>query len=121
MCNTFIYCMIELAKVIVKEVRPELRNSKSKSLLDYGSGTGLVSLELPVLVDSVLLVDSSRQVLEVTEAKIALKEINNSRVYQADFIEKTPEFKADTILIVIRLKKRWNYIRSHFADYLYSG
>ena len=33
---------IELAKVIVKEVRPELRNSKSKSLIDYGSGTGLI-------------------------------------------------------------------------------
>ena len=29
---------IELAKVVVK-VRPELRNSKSKSLIDYGSGT----------------------------------------------------------------------------------
>ncbi|WP_157081399.1 hypothetical protein [Neobacillus soli] len=32
---------MELAKVIVKEVRPESRNSKSKSLIDYGSGTGL--------------------------------------------------------------------------------
>jgi len=26
---------IKLAKVITKEVRPELQNSKSKSLLDY--------------------------------------------------------------------------------------
>ena len=33
---------MELAKIIVKEVRPELRNSKSKSLIDYGSGTGLI-------------------------------------------------------------------------------
>ncbi len=38
---------IELAKVIVKEVKQELQDSKSKSLIDYGSGTGLVSLALP--------------------------------------------------------------------------
>src|SRR5699024_10809852 len=43
---------IALAKVITKEVKFELQNSKSKSLLDYGSGTGLISLELSDLVDS---------------------------------------------------------------------
>ncbi|MBO1913144.1 methyltransferase domain-containing protein, partial [Microvirga sp. 3-52] len=62
---------MELANVVVKEVRPEIRCSESKSLLDYGSGTGLVSLELSDLVDSVLLVDSSKQMLEVAEAKIS--------------------------------------------------
>lgn len=44
---------IELAKVIVNEVRQELRNSQSKSLIDYGSGTGLISLELSDLVHSI--------------------------------------------------------------------
>ena len=53
---------IELAKVIVKEVRQELQNCKSSSLMDYGSGTGLVSLELSDLVDSIVLVDSSTDV-----------------------------------------------------------
>lgn len=33
---------IELANIILKEVRPELVNSKTKSLVDYGSGTGLI-------------------------------------------------------------------------------
>jgi ubiquinone/menaquinone biosynthesis C-methylase UbiE len=55
---------MELAKVIVKEVRSELRNGKSKSFIDYGSGTGLISLELSNLVESTLLVDSSKQMLE---------------------------------------------------------
>jgi hypothetical protein len=36
---------IVLAKVIVKEVKTELQNCQLKSLIDYGSGTGLVSLE----------------------------------------------------------------------------
>ena len=71
---------MELARVIVEEVRPELQNSKSKSLIDYGSGTGLVSLELADLVDSVLLVDSSQQMLEVAKAKISRRGITNSKV-----------------------------------------
>ena len=94
---------IELAKVIVKEVRPELRNSKSKSLIDYGSGTGLVSLELSDLVDSILLVDSSQQMLEVAEAKIAHKGITNAKVLYSDFTQESPELKADIVLMSLVL------------------
>lgn len=94
---------IELAKVIVKEVRPELRNSKSKSLIDYGSGTGLISLELSDLVDSILLVDSSKQMLEVAKAKISHKGITNSKVLYSDFTQETPELKADLVLLSLVL------------------
>jgi ubiquinone/menaquinone biosynthesis C-methylase UbiE len=94
---------IELAKVIVKEVRPELRNSKSKSLIDYGSGTGLISLELSDLVDSILLVDSSKQMLEVAKAKISQKGITNSKVLYSDFTQETPELKADIVLMSLVL------------------
>lgn len=94
---------IKLAKVIVKEVRPELQNSKSKSLIDYGSGTGLVSLELTDLVDSILLVDSSKQMLEVAEAKISHKGITNSKVLYSDFTQETPELKADIVLLSLVL------------------
>ncbi|MEH7386349.1 class I SAM-dependent methyltransferase [Bacillus sp. JJ1521] len=94
---------IELAKVIVKEVRPELQNSKTKSLIDYGSGTGLVSLELSDLVDSILLVDSSKQMLEVAEAKISHKGITNSKVLYSDFTQETPELKVDIVLLSLVL------------------
>jgi ubiquinone/menaquinone biosynthesis C-methylase UbiE len=94
---------IELAKVIAKKVRTELKNSKSKSLIDYGSGTGLVSLELSDLVDSVLLVDSSKQMLEVAEVKIARKGITNSKVLYSDFTQETPEHKADIVLMSLVL------------------
>lgn len=33
---------IELDKIVSGEVKTELQHSKSKSLIDYGSGTGLV-------------------------------------------------------------------------------
>ncbi len=94
---------LELAKVIVKEVRPELRNSESKSLIDYGSGTGLISLELSDLVDSILLVDSSKQMLEVAKAKISHKGITNSKVLYSDFTQETPELKADLVLLSLVL------------------
>jgi ubiquinone/menaquinone biosynthesis C-methylase UbiE len=94
---------IELAKVIVKEVRPELRNSKSKSLIDYGSGTGLISLELSDLVDSILLVDSSEQMLEVAKAKISHNGITNSKVLYSDFTQETPGLKADIVLMSLVL------------------
>ena len=94
---------IELANVTVKEVRSELRNSKSKSLIDYGSGTGLISLELSDLVDSILLVDSSKQMLEVAKAKISHKGIANAKVLYSDFTQETPELKADIVLLSLVL------------------
>ena len=94
---------MELAKVIVKEVRSELRNSKSKSLIDYGSGTGLISLELSELVDSILLVDSSKQMLDVAKAKISNIGITNSKVLYSDFTQGAPKLKADIVLMSLVL------------------
>lgn len=94
---------MELAKVIVEEVRPVLKGSESKTLLDYGSGTGLISLELSDLVDSILLVDSSKQVLEVATDKITEKRITNAKVLYSDFTQDTPELKADIVLLSLVL------------------
>ncbi len=94
---------MELANVIVKEVRSELQKAKSKSFIDYGSGTGLVSLDLTDLVDSILLIDSSKQMLEVAEAKISHRRITNAKVLYSDFIQETPELRADIILMSLVL------------------
>ena len=94
---------MELANVIVKEVKAEIQNSKSKSLLDSGSGTGLIGLELSDLVDSVLLVDSSEQMLKVAQAKITHRGITNANVLYSDFTKEIPELKADIILMSLVL------------------
>ncbi|MRG88100.1 class I SAM-dependent methyltransferase [Salinibacillus xinjiangensis] len=94
---------IALAKVITKEVRSELQNSQTKSLIDYGSGTGLISLELADLVDSVLLVDSSEQMLEVAKAKISQKGLTNSKVLQSDFTQEEPNLMADIVFMSLVL------------------
>lgn len=94
---------IELAKVIVQEVKKELKNSTSKSLIDYGSGTGLVSLELTDVVNSVLLVDSSKQMSDVANAKISYQGITNAKALYSDFTKETPECKADIVLMSLVL------------------
>jgi len=94
---------IELAKVIVNEIKPKLQNSQSKSLIDYGSGTGLISLELTDMVDSITLVDSSEQMLEVAKAKISKKGITNSTVLYSDFTKETVDLKADIVLVSLVL------------------
>ncbi|GGA93314.1 class I SAM-dependent methyltransferase [Ornithinibacillus halotolerans] len=94
---------IELANIIVKQVRPELENCKSKTLLDYGCGTGLSSLQLSDLVESILLVDSSQKMLEVAKAKISRKGITNANVLFSDFTQETPDLKADIILMSLVL------------------
>ncbi len=94
---------IELANIIVKKVRQALADSESKTLLDYGSGTGLVGLQLVDLVRSVLLVDSSEQMMAVAEAKITHNNILNASVRVSDFTEETPDLKADIILVSLVL------------------
>ncbi len=94
---------IELAKVIVQEVRPKLRHSPSKSLIDYGSGTGLISLELSDLVDSILLVDATKQMLEIANDKISRNKITNAKTLHADFTKEIPKLKTDIILVSLVL------------------
>lgn len=94
---------IELANVILEEVKPRLQNSKDKTLLDYGSGTGLIGLELADSVQSVLLVDSAGQMLEVAKAKIAQREITNAQVLNADFTQEVPDVKADIVFMSLVL------------------
>lgn len=89
----------KLAEIIVQAVSPKLNDSQSKSLLDYGSGTGLVSLNVADLVDSVLLVDSAAEMLTVAQGKIKRAGITNAEVLHSDFTEGTPDIKVDIILM----------------------
>lgn len=90
---------IELTNIILEQIKPEFQNTQTSTLLGYGSGTGLIGLELSSLVDSVVLVDSSEQMLEVAEAKINSQKIKNAEVLNADFTKEVLAVQADIILI----------------------
>ena len=94
---------MELAKIVAEEVKKELKDSTDKTLIDYGSGTGLVSLGLTDRVKSVLLIDSSEQMVEVAKAKIKQRGISNAEVLYSDFTKGTSELKADIVLMSLVL------------------
>lgn len=95
---------IEMAKVITEKVKDALQNSETKSLIDYGSGTGLVGLELTPLVKSVLLIYSSQKMLDVAQAKITQKGISNASTLYSDFTQEIPDHvKADIVVMSLVL------------------
>ncbi|WP_226673456.1 class I SAM-dependent methyltransferase [Rossellomorea aquimaris] len=94
---------VKLANIVVEEVKKELQDSTSKTLIDYGSGTGLVSLELTDMVKSVLLVDSSEQMVEVAKSKITQRGFMNADVLYSNFTQGAPNLKADIVLMSLVL------------------
>ncbi|NJP39054.1 class I SAM-dependent methyltransferase [Alkalicoccus luteus] len=93
----------QLAAVIAERVKLELFDSTDKALLDYGGGTGLVSLELTDLVQQLTIADASEQMLKLAQAKIAERKLSNATVLYADFVQEDPGVSADIVLISLVL------------------
>ncbi|ULQ60323.1 class I SAM-dependent methyltransferase [Brucepastera parasyntrophica] len=108
----------DLAQNIVSAIKPELSNSKDKSLVDYGGGTGLVGLELLPFIDSLLLVDSSEQMLKAAGEKIRQANIKNAKTLRADFSESNPDIKADIIvasLVLLHIPDTEKILRQFYS------
>ncbi len=80
-----------IANRIARAVRDELKDTKEKTALDYGCGTGLVGLQLVGLFESMLLVDPSAQMVEQVQRKIDAGHIQGAATLCCDFLEKTPD------------------------------
>ena len=71
----------EVADAIIREAAP----ARDMDVLDFGCGTGLVTLRLQPLVRTILGVDSSLGMLGVLEGKIRTQGIANARTRFVDF------------------------------------
>ena len=71
----------DVADAIIREVKP----SRHMDVLDFGCGTGLVTLRLQPLVRTILGVDSSQGMLDVLGEKIRAQGITNARTCFVDF------------------------------------
>jgi len=85
----------DVADAIIREVGP----SRDMEVLDFGCGTGLVTLRLQPLVRTILGVDSSKGMLGVLEEKISAQGIANVRTRVVDF-EKGDRIRGRFHLIV---------------------
>lgn len=94
---------INLAKKIQDRVKSELQGTSDKVLLDYGCGTGLISLDLASLVKELYLVDASKEMVEIASQKIKQKDLTNTKALEANLLTMRLPFKADIILISLVL------------------
>ncbi len=75
---------VALAQAVVAAIKQEVTLNPDMRLLDYGAGTGLVTLGLQPLVKEVIAVDSSRGMLEQLENKAREAGITNLQTILID-------------------------------------
>jgi 2-polyprenyl-3-methyl-5-hydroxy-6-metoxy-1,4-benzoquinol methylase len=94
-----------VAEAMVREVRP----TGDMDAMDFGAGTGLVTLALQPYVKSITAADSSRGMLSVLEGKIAAQGFANVHTMFLDLdTDEPPEARFDLIVT--------SMVMHHMAD-----
>lgn len=75
---------ITLGREIAAAIAGSLPLSRTWNAMDFGCGTGLVTLNLAPLVGSILGVDSSEKMVELLNAKAARQGCSNARALRLD-------------------------------------
>jgi len=75
---------VQLAGDVTAAISRQVVLSADMDVLDFGCGTGLVTLRLAPLVKSITGVDSSRGMLNVLVAKVAKQDVTNVRTLLLD-------------------------------------
>lgn len=81
---------ISAARGICEAVRQEVPLSDALQALDYGCGTGLVTLGLQPDLGSIVAADSSEGMLAVLQDKLAAAQIDNVRTLRLDLEHEEP-------------------------------
>ncbi|MDR1205374.1 MAG: class I SAM-dependent methyltransferase [Peptococcaceae bacterium] len=100
---------IKTAKIIAGAIRSELTDTREKSAMDYGCGTGLIGLELIDLFKSILFVDASARMIEQVERKIEKARVSTAQTLCGDFCAEPPQVRADYILMAQTLLHAGSY------------
>ncbi|MDL2258788.1 methyltransferase [Eubacteriales bacterium OttesenSCG-928-K08] len=79
------------AKLCADEIRSLLKNSKDKTAIDFGCGTGLVGLELVEDFRKVTFVDSAKNMVACVLEKLAANNINNADALVLDLEKEEAE------------------------------
>ncbi|MFS0942789.1 hypothetical protein IGK28_002249 [Enterococcus sp. DIV0182] len=95
---------LALAEIIRAEIRQNLpKETNQKVFIDYGGGTGLVSLPLAKLFKETWIMDASKAMLTVADQKITHSHLNNVHTQLADLTKDLPSQKADLLLVSLVL------------------
>jgi ubiquinone/menaquinone biosynthesis C-methylase UbiE len=75
---------VKLASDIARAIAEEVKPSPEMDVLDFGCGTGLLTLALQPLVRSITGIDSSPGMLEVLKTKVASQKLPNVNIHCLD-------------------------------------
>ena len=90
---------IFLANLVCQAVEKQIDLLSDKEILDFGGGTGLLTLPLAKQAKSVTLVDISEKMLEQARLKAEQQDIKNIHFLEQDLLEKTLEKEFDLIVV----------------------
>lgn len=90
---------IFLVNLVCQAVEKQINLLSDKEILDFGGGTGLLTLPLAKQAKSVTLIDISEKMLEQARLKAERQEINNIQFLEQDLLKKTLEKEFDLIVV----------------------
>jgi 2-polyprenyl-3-methyl-5-hydroxy-6-metoxy-1,4-benzoquinol methylase len=105
----------DVADAIIKELNP----ARDMDALDYGCGSGLVTLRLQPLVKSITGMDSSEKMLEVLQAKVEKRGLPNVRTQLID-LEQGAKVKGRFHMVVTSMTLHHVRGPASFFDQLHS-
>ena len=88
-----------LAELIRKNIEKQMHDLSSKSILDFGGGTGLIALPLAKQAKSVTLVDIAERMLDQARIKVEKQKLKNLHLIQQDLVLKPLEQTFDLIIV----------------------
>ena len=88
-----------LADLVNAEINQQVSNLSTKSILDFGGGTGLIALPLAKQAKSVTLVDIAEKMLEQARIKVKNQKLENLHLIQQDLLLKPLEQTFDLIIV----------------------
>ena len=90
---------IFLANLVCQAVEKQIDLLSDKEILDFGGGTGLLSLPLAKQAKSITLVDISEKMLEQARLKAEQQDIKNIHFLEQDLLEKPLKKEFDLIVV----------------------
>ena len=88
-----------LADRVNAEIKQQVSELSTKSILDFGGGTGLIALPLAKQAKSVTLVDIAEKMLEQARIKVENQKLENLHLIQQDLVLKPLEQRFDLIIV----------------------
>ena len=90
---------IFLANLVCQAVEKQIDLLSDKEILDFGGGTGLLTLPLAKQAKSVILVDISEKMLEQARLKAEQQDIKNIQFLEQDLLKNPLEQQFDLIVV----------------------